>query len=113
MPYGTGSIQMRRRTWWMIYRDPEGRIIQKNTCTEDQNAARRMLAERALETAKARVAALERIIDEQAAQKQAARTADQGQGKTRNGGKHGASGRSVRHHAAVGRDRRTTRGGKC
>lgn len=48
----------------MIYRDQEGRTIQENTKTVDQTAARRMVAERALETARAKVAALEQIIYE-------------------------------------------------
>jgi hypothetical protein len=64
LPYGTGSIQIRGRVWWMIYRDTEGRTIQENTRTENQNEARRMLAVRALETTRAKVAALEQIVNE-------------------------------------------------
>src|SRR5881394_1046374 len=64
MPYGTGSIQIRGNAWWMIYRDTEGRTIQENTRTEDIDVARKMLAARALETARAKVAALEAILNE-------------------------------------------------
>src|SRR5215471_8515048 len=66
LPYGTGSLQMRGRTWWMIYRDTQGRTIQENTRTDNPDAARRMLVERALETARAKVLALEGMLNEAA-----------------------------------------------
>ena len=64
LPYGCGSLQQRGLTWWIMFRDPLGRNIQENSRLTDYNAARRLLAERALETAKAKVAALEQIIHE-------------------------------------------------
>src|SRR5882672_9359743 len=85
MPYGTGSIQMRGRSWWMIYRDVEGRTIQENTRTEDQDAARRMLAERAIITLEAQIAALREVLHE-------------GQSK----GNRGASGRGARQRRQAG-----------
>jgi len=57
-------MQMRGRVWWMIYRDIEGRVIQENTKTEDRDAARRLLVVRALETMRAKVAAMEAILNE-------------------------------------------------
>jgi hypothetical protein len=64
MPKGTGSLQVRRRTWWMIYRDAEGEIIQANTNTTDQTEARRVLAKAALATLREIVAELEYIAHE-------------------------------------------------
>jgi hypothetical protein len=63
-PYGTGSLQMRGRTWWIMYRDGEGRSIQENSRTEDYAAARHMLASRAIATLRARLAVLEGIASE-------------------------------------------------
>src|SRR5262245_45155095 len=64
LPYGSGSVQKRGRMFWAIWRDPEGRILQENTNTEDPDLARLFVAERALSTAQARVAALEAIVNE-------------------------------------------------
>jgi hypothetical protein len=64
LPYGCGSIQVRGKQWWGIYRDTLGRTIQENLHTESQDAARYLLAQRALETARAKVAALEQITHE-------------------------------------------------
>jgi hypothetical protein len=63
-PYGTGSLQRRGRTFWIMYRDPEGRSIQENSRLEDFGAARRMLAERAIVTLEARLAVLKGMLDE-------------------------------------------------
>ena len=64
LQYGTGSLQQRGRVWWLIYKDPEGKVIQENSHLEDEPKARRLLAERALVTARARVEALREIIHE-------------------------------------------------
>jgi hypothetical protein len=64
LPYGTGSIQMRGRVWWLIYKDETGRKIQANSGTDDQAAARRMLAVRAIKTLRARLAALRAVLHE-------------------------------------------------
>ena len=61
LPYGTGSIQMRGTKWWMIFRDPEGRVIQESSYTDDQDTARRMLACRAIVTLEARLAMLREV----------------------------------------------------
>jgi hypothetical protein len=84
LPYGSGSIQMRSRTWWMIYRDPEGRIIQENTRTDDQNAARRILAERAIVTLEARLKMLRKVANgREKDQKAAAATLGEAEQRTR------------------------------
>jgi hypothetical protein len=64
LPYGAGSMQIRGRMWWIIYRDTEGRVIQENSKTEDADVARRLLIGRALDTARAKVVALEGLLDE-------------------------------------------------
>jgi len=64
LPYGTGSIHIRSNYYWMVYRDVAGRRVQENTWTADYHLARRMVAERALQTARAEVAALEAIVHE-------------------------------------------------
>ena len=105
MPYGTGSLQKRGRTYWIMYRDPEGRQIQENSRLEDYAPALRMLAERALVTVQAKVAVLEAIINE--TEEQEAGSQDPvGPRK-----KHAGSGGTVRRDAAV---RRTGKhGGKA
>lgn len=62
LPYGAGSLQMRHSRWWMIYRDADGRVIQENTRTQDPDAARQMLAARAVSTAKAKLNRLKAVI---------------------------------------------------
>jgi hypothetical protein len=109
MPYGTGSIQMRGRVWWIVYRDPQGRGIQENTRTEDFNAALRMLAERALETARARVTALERIIHETAQKEGAAHPRSD---EARHGEERATRRRPVRDDAAVRGTGKTKKGGR-
>jgi len=114
LPYGTGSLQMRGRTWWMIYRDPEGRTIQKNTRTDNRDWARRMLVERALETARTKVLALEGMLDEAAQPEAGAAHASHKQ--TGQDKQLGSRYRSVRHNAPGRRDGgRKNRGGntKC
>lgn len=58
LPHGNGSIQRRRRFWYLIYRDPSGAIVQESSRTEDQAEAFRLLAQRALPTHDARRALL-------------------------------------------------------
>ena len=100
LPYGTGSLQMRGRTWWMIYRDTQGRTIQENARTDNPDAARRMLVERALETARAKVLALEGILNEAAQSEAGASHPASSEAGHRE--QHGTRNRSVRHHAQVG-----------
>jgi hypothetical protein len=116
LPYGCGSIMMRGRTWWMIYRDGEGRTIQENTWTTDKRVARYMVTYRALETARAKVAALERILNEEApyAKALAARGTDHGYDRVRDREKYERGYRPIRNDATQRRDGRTAhRGGKA
>jgi hypothetical protein len=108
MPYGTGSLQMRGTKWWIVFRDAEGRGIQENTRTEDFNAALRMLAERALETARARVAALEKIVDET----EGAGTPARGSQSDGDGAKRGPRRRIVPKDSKVRQKRTRTEGGR-
>jgi hypothetical protein len=66
LPYGSGSLQIRGRVWWMIYKDGDGQTIQESAGTQDWDEAVRLLAARALPIAWARVAALERVAYEEA-----------------------------------------------
>jgi hypothetical protein len=63
LPYGAGSMQIRGTKWWLIYRDFTGKVVQESSHTADQNEARRMLLERALRTAEARLAVLREMAD--------------------------------------------------
>ena len=47
MPYGAGSMQMRRRCWWLVYKNASGHVVQENAGTDNAAKARRMLTERA------------------------------------------------------------------
>jgi len=64
LPYGSGSLQIRGRVWWMIYKDGDGQTIQESAGTQDWDEAVRLLAARALPIALARVAALEKVAYE-------------------------------------------------
>lgn len=59
--FGSGSIQRRGRFWYLIYRDPAGALVQESSHTEDQAAALRLLAQRALPTHDARRAMLYQV----------------------------------------------------
>ena len=59
--HGCGSIQRRGRMWYLIYRDPAGALVQESSHTEDQAAALRLLAQRALPTHDARRAMLYQV----------------------------------------------------
>ncbi len=64
LPYGAGSLQMRGKVYWIIYRDLQGKQIQENTQTDDRDAALMVLAKAALKMAQARVDLLKGIIRE-------------------------------------------------
>jgi type IV secretory pathway TrbL component len=66
---------MRSGSYWMVYRDECGRTIQANSHSKDRSAATRLLAERCLPAARARLAFLERLAYENAPQGKAAQTA--------------------------------------
>jgi hypothetical protein len=63
MPQGTGSLQLRGRVLWAVYRDEAGRKIQANTGTAELTAARRVLAHAAIAVQRARLAALRAVLD--------------------------------------------------
>jgi hypothetical protein len=64
VPAGTGSLQVRGRTYWMIYADETGRKIQANTGMVELADARRVLAYAATKVLRARLAALREVLDE-------------------------------------------------
>jgi hypothetical protein len=66
LPRGFGSIQKRRRTYWMIFTNAAGKKVQENSGSARRDVAQFMLAERALETANAKVAMLQAYLDEAA-----------------------------------------------
>lgn len=110
LPWGFGSMAFKGRTWQLTWRDPAGKIHWESSGTADAAEAQRIMANRALPRAQAMVKALRAIIDGKPYQK--SETAA-GHGEARDRAEHGASGRSVRHHATVGANRKTTpRGGK-
>jgi hypothetical protein len=86
LPRGCGSLQIRRRTWWMIY-SAGGNIIQANTHTSDEDEARRILAGRALERVEAQAALLREVLDERQAKRAAGgpRSSDPSAGDSRPG----------------------------
>jgi hypothetical protein len=65
VPAGTGSLQVRGRTYWMIYADETGRKIQANTGMIELADARRVLAYAATKVLRARLAALREVLDEE------------------------------------------------
>ena len=96
-----------------MYRDPEGRSIQENSRLEDYDAARRMLAEKAIITLEARLAVLKEIARETPTQGEGAASprGDQaGHGK-----QHSIGGGPVRNDAAKRGDgkSKTRKGGKA
>jgi hypothetical protein len=104
MPYGAGSMQMRGRVWWMVYRDVEGNTVHRSSGTSDPRVARYRLAQRALEGARARVAALETVMhEEQAYVKEAGRRASGNNEVHDVRGRRGGRG-PVRNHPALGGD---------
>jgi hypothetical protein len=63
VPYGAGSVQKRRASLWMIYRDTNGKTINENSHTADWDEATRLLCQRALPALEARVAEVKRIAE--------------------------------------------------
>jgi hypothetical protein len=82
----------------MVYRDERGRTIQGNSHSKDRSAAVRMLAERCIPAARARLAFLERLAYENASQRTAAETETAG-GSARN---HGAQQTGIRARYRAG-----------
>lgn len=67
LPAGCGSLQVRGRVWWAIYRDEAGHKVQANTGTTELAEARRVLAFQAMKVVRARQAALAEVLDGQQA----------------------------------------------
>jgi hypothetical protein len=108
LPRGTGSVQMRRRTYWMIYSDELGKRIQENTKQTERDAAERVLVERAIEVLEARIALLKGLQHE-TSKAESARALGKAGDDTRRGGRR----ESLRDDAPKRRVRKTTaRGGK-
>jgi hypothetical protein len=59
--WGTGSMALKGRVFWIVYRDVAGALIYENSGTADAGEAQRLLAKRALPRALAALAELERI----------------------------------------------------
>src|SRR6188508_1049403 len=64
LPYGLGSMQLRGRVWWLIYRDTNGNSVQENTRTTDVHEARIMLTDRTIASLEARLAVVKAARDE-------------------------------------------------
>jgi hypothetical protein len=62
LPRGFGSLQKRRRTYWMIFTNAAGKKVQENTDSDRLEVANLMLAKRAQE----KVAAMKVRVDEAA-----------------------------------------------
>jgi hypothetical protein len=99
LPRGAGSMQMRRRCWWLIYSDANGRVVQENSHTDDPAKARRLLTAAALRVSRARVRELESI--------QRSLMPDEGAAKSqRQAGAARTNGRPRPHRAPVAKDAR-------
>jgi hypothetical protein len=82
LPHGAGSAAFKGKVWWITYRDAADEIHYENSGTDNPAEVRKIMAERALPRARAVLAELERIANEEVPQP------DQG--------KDGASGSSSR-----------------
>ncbi|HEY1861520.1 MAG TPA: hypothetical protein VGG61_14260 [Gemmataceae bacterium] len=111
LPWGFGSMAFHGRVWRLTWRDAAGQVHFDNSNTDDACEAQRIMAKKALPRARAMVRALEAIANGTPYYKTEAAGAA-GHSEARDRAEHGASRRPVRHDAAVGGDRGTTRGGK-
>jgi hypothetical protein len=111
LPHGHGSMAFHGTKWWLIYRDAKDKKHYENSGTDDAREARKIMAERALPRARAAVAELERIANEEIAPKTGAE--GHGEDPSRDREEHASSGRTVRRDAARrGDNRKGNRGGK-
>ena len=72
LPRGAGSMQMRRRCWWLIFTDAGGRVVQENSGTDDPAKARHILTERAIAVCETRLRMLRDLLNEQGKRRKAA-----------------------------------------
>jgi hypothetical protein len=111
LPRGFGSIQKRRRTYWMIFTDSTGKTVQENSRSDCPEVARLMLAERALETAEAKVRTLKAIIHEAQAADEALHVGTEAGEQVGADNRSRASGRLVRGNDSVVRAGTKGKGG--
>jgi hypothetical protein len=71
LPRGTGSVQMRGASYWMIYGNELGQRIQENCNTLDRREAERILIQRALRVLELRMERLRGLADDAKTQGQA------------------------------------------
>jgi len=95
-------MQVRHGSWWLIYTDETGRVIQKNSRTSDQVKARVLLAKAVLRVLKARAKEVRRIAygGETEAKARARAGKHHGPQPADHGAGLGAGCRSVRGNAA-------------
>jgi hypothetical protein len=65
LAWGHGSMSLHGRCWWLVWRDSEGLPHYENSYTDNPQVARKILAIRALPRARAAVALLEQIANEE------------------------------------------------
>jgi hypothetical protein len=99
LPWGTASVNKRRNMYWAVWTDEQGTRHQISTQTGDREEARRFAAERAIEVLKAKLTALQEVVNEAA----------EGHGKAGRGTDRQAAGRRAE---AAGRDRQAASKGK-
>lgn len=63
LPFGHGSMAMHGHSWWLIWRDPEGKAHYTNSRTADAAEAQKIMANLALARARAQLETLERIAN--------------------------------------------------
>lgn len=64
LPWGLGSAALKGNVFWLVFRDPAGKVRYENSYTADAAEAERILAAKALPRARAMVAALEKLANE-------------------------------------------------
>jgi hypothetical protein len=102
LPFGAGSIQMRGRQYWAIYRDEHGQRIQVGLDTADSDEALHLLAGRAMTVERHRVEMIEAVLNETAKN----RFGPAGNGATRDARGQRRSSGTVRSNAKRGAKRK-------
>jgi len=93
-------MQVRHGSWWLIYTDETGRVIQKNSRTGDQVKARVLLAKAVLRVLKARAKEVRRIAYDGETEAESRAGKHHGPQPADHGAGLGAGRRSVRGNAA-------------
>ena len=97
LPKGTGALQIRGKTYWMIYTDAAGRKIQANTHTADFARARRTLAKAYIGVIRVTMGALQAVAGEKAT------AGTRGDHPAARGSRQGADGKGAARVARTGR----------